>query len=93
MVTCCTAQMVKKLSGLATGHIGLCRPINRTLVAQRITRPQLCVAALCTGLHWPLTYLLMVSSGRGCCSTACVDDQPGTGRRQAVSCQVVTFWW
>ena len=30
-------------------------------MAQRITRPQLCVAALCTALHWPLTYLLMVS--------------------------------
>ena len=34
--------------------------MNRTLVAQRITRPQLCVSAVCTALHWPLTYCFMV---------------------------------
>ena len=29
-------------------------------MAQRITRPQLYVCAICTALHWPVAYLLMV---------------------------------
>ena len=37
-----------------------CRPMNRILVAMRITRPQMLVSAVCVALHWPLTHFLMV---------------------------------
>ena len=52
----CGPQVV--LSGSwSTPDLQLCRPVNRILVAQQLTTPQLCATVVSTALHWPVSYL------------------------------------
>ena len=49
----------------------LWRPLNKILVAQRITRPQLYCTIVTFALHWPITHTLMV---RPCSAGSCQVD-------------------